>query len=92
LNRTYFAKKMLTYYEANRQQHHVYDLGIENFRVVTVTTTPERVEKMQEALRTITDGRGSNMFLFTDQAKLAASSPLDIEWVSGKGESVGLTD
>jgi hypothetical protein len=25
--RTYFAKKMLTYYEANRQQRHVHDLG-----------------------------------------------------------------
>jgi hypothetical protein len=36
LNRTYFAKKMLTYYEANRQR----------FRVVTVTTTTARVEKM----------------------------------------------
>ena len=36
--RTYFSKKMLTYYEANRQQRHVHDLGIENFRVLTVTT------------------------------------------------------
>jgi hypothetical protein len=43
--RTYFAKKVLTYYEANRQQRHVHDLGIENFRVLTVTTTSERVER-----------------------------------------------
>src|SRR5712692_1462400 len=92
LGRTYFAKKMLTYYEANRQRRHVYDFGIENFRVATVTTTPERVEKMLGALRTITDGRGSNMFLFTDEAKLAAANPLDVEWVSGKGELVRLTD
>jgi hypothetical protein len=42
--RTYFAKKMLTYYEANRQQRHVHDLGLEHFRVLTVTTTPERVD------------------------------------------------
>jgi hypothetical protein len=92
LNRTYFAKKMLTYYEANRQRRHVHDLGIENFRVETMTTTSDRVEKMLEALRTITDGRGSNMFLFTDEPKLAAGNPLDIEWVSGKGELVRLTD
>src|SRR5262249_28100153 len=37
--RTYFAKKMLAYYQANRQQRHVHDLGIDNFRVLTVTTT-----------------------------------------------------
>lgn len=92
LSQTYFAKKMPTYYEANRQQRHKHDLGLENFRVATVTTTPERVEKMLTALRTITDGRGSNMFLFTDETKLTAKNPLDVEWVSGEGEVVRLTD
>jgi hypothetical protein len=92
LNRTYFAKKMLTYYEANRQQRHVHDLGIENFRVATVTTTPERIEKMIEASRGITEGRGSNMFLFTDERTLASANPLDAKWMSGKGELVRLTE
>jgi DNA-binding MarR family transcriptional regulator len=90
--RTYFAKKMLTYYEANRQRRHVHDLGIENFRVLTVTTTQERVERMLDALETITEGRGSNMFLFTDRGSLTGSSPLDLEWVSGKRGVVRLTD
>ncbi len=90
--RTYFAKKMLTYYEANRQQRHVHDLGIENFRVLTVTTNATRVEKMLDALGAITNGKGSNIFLFTDQAALAASSPLDLEWMSGKRQAVRLTD
>jgi hypothetical protein len=44
------------------------------------------------ALRAITNGRGSNMFLFTDETKLAAGNPLDVEWVSGKGELVRVTD
>ena len=88
--RTYFAKKMLTYYEANRQQRHVHDLGIENFRVLTVTTTPERVERMLTALNGITEGRGSNMFLFTDQMTLATSNPLDLAWLSGKRQAVRL--
>src|ERR1700674_2505692 len=62
--RTYFSKKMMTYYEANRQQRHVHDLGIPNFRVLTMTTTPERVERMLAALDGITEGRGSNSFFF----------------------------
>jgi DNA-binding MarR family transcriptional regulator len=90
--RTYFSKKMLTYYEANRQQRHVHDLGLKNFRVLTVTTTKERVERMLAALDAITEGRGSNMFLFADQATLTAGNPLDLEWVSGKRERVRLTD
>jgi hypothetical protein len=40
-----------------------------------LTTTPDRVEKMLDALRTITDGSGSNMSLFADEAKLAANHP-----------------
>jgi hypothetical protein len=39
-----------------------------------VTTTKERVERMLTALNAITEGRGSNMFLFADQAGLAASN------------------
>lgn len=89
--RTYYAKKMLTYLEANRQQRHRHDLSIENFRVLTVTTNKRRVEKMLESLDTMTQGRGSNIFLFVDQATLANSNPLSVPWVNGKGERVQLT-
>ena len=86
--RTYFAKKMMTYYEASRQQRHVFDLGIENFRVLTITTDNSRIEKMLEALDVITGGRGSNIFLFAEQAALSASNPLEVQWMSGKRELV----
>src|SRR5207247_3640417 len=66
LYRTYFSKKLLTYYEARRQEHYVRDLSIDNIRVATVTTTPERAGQMLDSLKQITDGRGSSMFLFTD--------------------------
>ena len=56
------------------------------------STAYERVEQMLEALKRITAGKGSSMFLFTDEAALAASNPLDIEWMSGKGEFVRLID
>lgn len=90
--RTYFSKKMQTYYEANRQQRHVHDLGIENFRVLTVTTTRRRVDKMLTSLHAITEGRGSNMFLFIDQGTLAAVNPLNAAWVTGKGNGARITE
>jgi hypothetical protein len=77
---------------ANRDRIHTRELAISNFRVATVTTTTRRVEEMIRALERITDGEGSNMFLFANEAQLAASDPLDVEWVSGKGEQVRLTD
>jgi hypothetical protein len=90
--RTYFAKKMATYYEASRQRRHVYELGIENFRVLTVTTNQARIENMLYALDEITVGKGSNLFLFVDQATLARSNPLDVNWVSGKGQNTQITN
>ncbi len=91
-DQTYYAKKMLTYYEANRVGEHVRELGIPNFRVATVTTTPERVEQMIEAQKELTNGRGSNLFLFIDDASLLNSNPLDALWTTGKGKRVRLTD
>jgi Replication-relaxation len=92
LYRTFFAKKLLTYYEASRQQQYIHDLGINNFQVLTVTTTPERVDQMLKGLNRITEGKGSSMFLFAHEAALAVSNPLEVEWVSGKAQLLRLTD
>ena len=89
-DQTFFAKKMLTYLEANRVGEHVSELGIPNFRVATVTTTPARVQQMIEAQREISGGRGSNIFLFIDDASFMASNPLDALWLTGKGKQVRL--
>ncbi|WP_194479223.1 replication-relaxation family protein [Bradyrhizobium sp. CCBAU 53338] len=91
ITRTYFSKKLNTYWEAYRRRCHVTELGLESFRVLTVTTTRERVERMIAAVGRMTQGRGSNVFLFADQQMLsAAGSPLAVQWISGKGESVEL--
>jgi hypothetical protein len=60
-------------------------------RVLTVAPSRQRVDNMVAAVAEITGG-GSNFFLFIDRERLAASSPLEAEWVSGKGEVVRLTD
>jgi hypothetical protein len=85
LQGTYIAKKLLTYYAASRQRQHVLELGIPNFRALVETTTAERVDQMLDAVDKITDGKGSNIFLFIDERALSASDPLAASWVSGKG-------
>lgn len=79
-------------HEANRVGEHVQELGLPSFRVLTVTTSPARVEQMIEAQKEITDGRGSNMFLFVDDGALLASNPLDVLWMTGKGKRVPLRE
>ena len=91
-DQTYYAKKMLIYYEAFKAGEHRREIGIENFRVATVTTTPDRVAQMIDAQKEMTNGRGSNLFIFVDEASLAASNPLDVLWTTGKGTRIRVTD
>jgi hypothetical protein len=89
---TYFSKKMQVYLAANRDGVHTRELGIPNFRVLTQTTTPSRVEEMIAALERVTEGRGSNMFLFADEKSLVGMNPLDAPWTTGKRGRVRLTE
>jgi hypothetical protein len=91
-DQTYYAKKMLAYHEANRVGEHVQELGLKSFRVLTVTTSRARVEQMIEAQKEMTDGRGSNLFLFTDDRTLIDRDPLSATWITGKGKLIRLTD
>jgi len=89
---TYFAKKMQTYYEANRAGEHEREFSLPNFRVLTVTTTKERVAQMSKAQQELTSGRGSNLFLFIDEESLRHKNPLEADWINGKGKVVKLAD
>ena len=67
--------------------------GVDNFRVLTVTTSVERTASMLEALRTATHGKGSQQFLFIDRTTLRESFDVfSVDWISGKGEPVRLID
>ena len=57
---------------------------------MTVTPSGKRFETMVEATHDLTNGKGSELFLFVDRETLGASNSLDVEWVSGKGERVRL--
>ena len=90
-DQTYYQKKMLAYLAAHRAGEHEREFGLSNFRVLTVTTTKERVSQMVAAQREITADRGSNLFLFIDNASLCEQNPLEANWISGKGSGVKLT-
>ena len=46
---------------------------------------------MIDALRDVTAGKGSELFLFIDEVTLRSTNPLDAMWTSGKGNAVTLT-
>jgi len=91
---TSFHQKFLAYLAgAGAVNAHGKRLGIGNFRVLTVTTSEQRIATMIDALKLATKGAGSNQFLFIDHATLrVCPDVLRLEWISGKGGRVRLVD
>jgi hypothetical protein len=88
LAQTSFLRKLLAYQETWRRRLHKSHLGLPNFRVLTVTTSRERVEKLVDTCRSLFGG--SRIFLFTDKESLDCEDILSHDWVDGRGELVGL--
>lgn len=89
LGQTSFRRKLLAYQETWRQGLHKAHLGIPNFRVLTVTTSEERVKHFVEACHSLLGG-GSGLFLFMDRETLGRGDILGHQWLNGRGENVRL--
>jgi hypothetical protein len=89
LGQTSFRRKLFAYHETWRQGLHKTHFGIPNFRVLTVTTSEERVQHLVEACRSL-GGGGSRLFLFTDRERLGEEDILAHDWRNGRGELVSL--
>lgn len=94
LNQTSYMRKLLAYL-AGGGKSNIFGahFGVGNFRVLTVTTSIERMATMMAALKTLTHGVGSQQFLFADRAALQnCYDLLSLDWISGKGERVRIID
>jgi hypothetical protein len=88
LAQTSIHRKLLAYQLTWANKVHQRHLGIPRFRVLTVTQSPERVQSMLDACRTLE--RGLGLFLFADLS-LMQGDLLTNAWRSGKdGELVSL--
>jgi hypothetical protein len=89
---TSFKRKLRIYWEAWKAGRHVAHFGVKQIRVLTVTESRSRLNHMIDAVKEITDGKGSNFFLFAEKSRFTNASALDVQWTSGKGELVRLID
>ena len=86
LSQSSFKRKLQVYLAAHRANEHQLKFGFRNLRVLTVTTSMERIQSMLQVVKAITDGNGHGMFLFTDAATLAKySDPLTLPWITTAG-------
>jgi len=88
LHHSSFHRKLLTYEATWLQKLHRKHFGFHRFRVLTVTTSTERLSHLVEACRQL--DRGQGLFLFTDlNSLLTAPDSLTLPWQSGKTKQTG---
>jgi hypothetical protein len=89
----YLYRKMLAYYFTYMLGIHTELFGFKEFRVPILTTSPVRVENLIEVNKRFNNGKGSELFLFTDRdAFCAAPRALEHQWINGRGDEVTLLD
>lgn len=90
LSQTSFARKLLAYEATWTQKIHQRNLGIQRFRVLTVTTSAARVRSLVDACTQLKRGHG--LFLFADRTVLSGDM-VSAVWQSGKpGQTGSLLD
>jgi hypothetical protein len=90
LAETSIYRKLLTYHATAITEQTSKRFGFKNFRVLTVTRSPERrrLTSLVEAAGMLPSHQG--IFLFAEEEALLGGDALGYEWVNGRGEKVGL--
>lgn len=92
LTQTSFYRKLLAYEATWEQSIHQSHFGFHRFRVLTITSSPERVESLVTACSHLERGHG--LFLFSDRAVLEKpANVFDHAWLTGRqGETSRLLE
>lgn len=80
-------RKLVAYREIWRSGLHTTQLGWRNFRVLTVTTEPERAKHMRECALRHLGSVDAALFWFTERSTLASSDPFAHVWCDAAGTS-----
>lgn len=84
-------RKLIAYREIWRSGLHMTQFGWRNFRVLTVTTEPERAKHMRECALRHLGPTDAALFWFADRSTLASSGPLAHVWCDAAGTSKSIS-
>jgi len=90
LNQTSILRKFLAYETGRLQGLHTNRFGWKNFRVLTVTGSPERVNNMRSLITRTPILKNSPLFLFADHSSLLKSNILTHPWCDASGKTHSL--
>lgn len=92
INQTSFERKMRVYLGAHASGQHKRQFGWRTFRVLTVTSEPDRKVSIISAAQQlrVANSPGASLFSFVTRDELSCANPLGIRWQDGTGRGVSL--
>jgi len=90
LRQSSILRKLLAYQAMWKSKRHSQHFGWRNFRVLFVTTNPERVENMISCANDHALTKGSALFLFVDKEALYEGDELSHNWIDARSVSLQL--
>jgi DNA-binding Lrp family transcriptional regulator len=90
---TSFEKKIRAYLTAHAGKLHERQFGWKAFRVLTITTDPQRMTSMMEAAKSarVSHSPGGGLFFFATRAQLREANQFLQGWTDGNGRVIHLT-
>ena len=86
LEKTSIVRKFLAYIQGFSDQMHERQFGWKAFRILFITTTPERADNMREALQELTTARNLRRIFYFSTVDALATDVLAHQWIDGNGE------
>jgi hypothetical protein len=92
ISQTSFERKMRAYLTAHAAKQHERQFGWKTFRVLTVTSDPNRMRSIMDALRQmrVAHSPGPSLFFFATRGALSESDSLTHLWCDGAGRETRL--
>lgn len=84
---TSFLRKLESYRDTYLNALHTKFLGINNFRVLTVTTGQDRASNLVEVCKQNISDVPAGVFLFAHQGQLEKSNSITSGWLDAKGNT-----
>ena len=82
LSQTSIRRKLLAYEAALKARQHVERFAFHNLRILTVTSSFERLRSMIAALNAVTHGMATGRFLFAKHPAMTGADPLSLLWTT----------
>ena len=86
LEKTSIVRKFLAYIQGFSDQMHERQFGWKAFRILFITTTPERADNMRKALQELTTARNIRRIFYFSTVDALATDVLTHQWIDGNGE------